>query len=267
VMVQPLSEYLGKPAKPVDKVDFPAYSSDEGIFENNFLAVMQFVFNHTTFDPKNEMDQAVLAALKPLGVEPGKKYDSKAVAKIDGKKFSDAAKRILQESLAIWTNPEGNPYLNEIFQPKGEMTFDAMVLQSTIGPVGLPADQAVYPGIGTSDGTQMNALHDYVIRISKDEMPPAKAFWSVTLYDSKNGFFIPNDRKKYSIGENAGFKLDENGGIEIHIAAEQSKGVPEENWLPIVRKNEGLDILMRIYAPDLEKMKTWEAPKTERVKN
>jgi len=267
VMVQTLSEYLGKPAKPVDKVDFPAYSSDEGIFENNFLAVMQFVFNHTTFDPKNEMDQAVLAALKPLGVEPGKKYDSKAVAKIDGKKFSDAAKRILQESLAIWTNPEGNPYLNEIFQPKGEMTFDAMVLQSTIGPVGLPADQAVYPGIGTSDGTQMNALHDYVIRISKDEMPPAKAFWSVTLYDSKNGFFIPNDRKKYSIGENAGFKLDENGGIEIHIAAEQPKGVPEENWLPIVRKNEGLDILMRIYAPDLEKMKTWEAPKTERVKN
>jgi hypothetical protein len=60
----------------LDKVDFPAYSSDEGIFENNFLEVMQFVFNHTTFDPKNEMDQAVLAALKPLGVEPGKKTGS-----------------------------------------------------------------------------------------------------------------------------------------------------------------------------------------------
>ncbi|UCF95622.1 MAG: DUF1214 domain-containing protein, partial [Desulfobacterales bacterium] len=29
-------------------------------------------------------------------------------------------------------------------------------------------------------------------------MPPAKAFWSVTLYDMQNGFFIPNDRKKYS---------------------------------------------------------------------
>jgi len=147
------------------------------------------------------------------------------------------------------------------------MKFDVMVLQSAYGPIGLPADQAVYPGIGTSDGTQMNALHDYVIRISKDEMPPAKAFWSVTLYDSKNGFFIPNDRKKYSIGENAGFKLDEGGGIEIHIAAEKQDGVPEENWLPIIRRDEGLDLVMRIYDPALEKMKTWEAPKAERVKN
>ena len=267
VKVQTLSEYQGKQAKSGDKVDFPAYSSDAGVFENNFLEVMQFVFNHTTFDPKNEMDQAVLAALKPLGVEPGKEYDPKAIVKIDGKALANTARRIVQETVAIWTNPEGNPYLNEIFLPKGEMTFDAMVVQSAYGPIGLPADQAVYPGIGTNDGTQMNALHDYVIRISKDEMPPARAFWSVTLYDSKNGFFIPNDQKKYSVGENAGFKLDEGGGIEIHIAAEKPSGVPEENWLPIIRRDEGLDVVMRIYAPDLEKMKTWKVPKAERVKN
>jgi hypothetical protein len=37
----------------------------------------------------------------------------------------------------------------------------------------------------------------------------------------EQGFFIPNDRKKYSIGENAGMKLNEEGGIEIYIAAEQ----------------------------------------------
>ena len=49
---------------------------------------MQFVFNHTTFDPNDKMDQAVLAALKPLGVEPGKAYDPNTVAKINGKKFA-----------------------------------------------------------------------------------------------------------------------------------------------------------------------------------
>lgn len=267
VKVQTLSEYLGKSVKALDKVDFPAYSSDEGVFENNFLEVMQFVFNHTTFDPKNEMDQVVLAALKPLGVEPGKEYDPKAVGKIDGKALAKAARRIVQESVAIWTNPEGNPYLNQVFQPKGEITFDAMVVQSAYGPAGLPSHEALYPGIVTADGKPMNALHDYVIRMSKDELPPAKAFWSVTLYDSANGFFIPNDRKKYSVGENAGMKLNKDGGIEIHITAEKPEGVPEENWLPINRKDEGLDIPMRIYGPDLEKMKTWQAPKAERVKN
>ena len=95
----------------------------------------------------------------------------------------------------------------------------------------------------------MNALHDYVVRITKDALPPATAFWSLTLYDTKNGFFIPNPQKKYSVGENAGFKLNEEGGIEIHVAAPKPAGVPDENWLPINRGDEGLDIRLRVYAP------------------
>jgi hypothetical protein len=50
---------------------------------------------------------------------------------------------------------------------------------------------------------------------------------------------------------------------EKNIATEKPKGVPEENWLPINRKDENLDIVLRIYVPDLEKMKTWTAPKAE----
>jgi hypothetical protein len=79
------------------------------------------------------------------------------------------------------------------------------------------------------------------------------------------GFFIPNDRKKYSVGENAGMKLNEDSGIEIYVAAEQPPGVPDENWLPINRQDEALDIIMRIYAPDLEKMETWVAPQAEKL--
>ena len=73
----------------------------------------------------------------------------------------------------------------------------------------------------------------------------------MTLYDHENGFFIPNENKKYSVGENAGFKLDEDGGIRIVIAAEQPDGVPDENWLPINRGDYEADILMRLYSPDL----------------
>jgi hypothetical protein len=161
------------------------------------------------------------------------------------------------------SKPEGNPYLFDLFKPKGEMKLEPMVVQSATGPIGVPAHQAVYPPIVTTDGKPMNAQHDYVIRMSKDVMPPAKAFWSATLYDLKNGFFIPNDRKKYSVGENAGMKLNKDGGIEIYVSAQKPKDVPEENWLPINRKDEALDIVMRIYAPDLEKLKTWNAPKAE----
>jgi hypothetical protein len=266
VRVQPLSEYLGKPARAAKPIDFPAYSSDFGIYENNLLEVMQFVFNHTTFDPDNEMDQAVLAAFKPLGVEPGKTFYPKAVAKIDGKKFAAAASKVFEEVWALITGPDGNPYLYDMFQPKGEMTLEAMVTQSVTGPIGLPAHQAVYPALSTTDGQPINAQYDYVIRMPKAEnMPPAEAFWSTTLYDLANGFFIPNDRKKYSVGENGGMKLNDAGGIEIYIAAEKPEGVPEENWLPINRKDEAIDVILRIYDPDMEKIKTWEVPKAERL--
>jgi hypothetical protein len=145
------------------------------------------------------------------------------------------------------------------------MTLDLLLMQSVTGPIGLPAAEAVYPPIATADGKPMNAMNDYVIRMTKEQLPPAKAFWSVTLYDMQNGFFIPNERKKYSVGENAGMKLNKDGGIDIYIAAKKPTGVPEENWLPINRKDEAIGAVMRIYVADMEKMKTWDAPKAETI--
>jgi hypothetical protein len=42
----------------------------------------------------------------------------------------------------------------------------------------------------------------------------------------------------YSVGDNAGMKLDSDGGIAIYIAAQKPKAAAEENWLPIERKDE-----------------------------
>lgn len=267
VKLQTLSEFQGKPAKPVDPVKMPKYGNDQMVFSNNFQEVMQFVFNHTTFDKNNEMDQAALAALKTVGVEPGKQYDAAKVPPLDGKRLAEVAAKIAAEQGAIWNDPvKAKPFTYKLFHPKGQMDIDTMVLQSVVGPLGQPASEALYPGISTTDGKPMNAMHDYVIRMSKDELPPAIAFWSATLYDTKQGFFIPNKENKYSVGQNAGMKLNKEGGIEIHIAAEKPDGVPAENWLPITRKDLGIDVIMRIYQPDVEKMNTWIAPKAELIK-
>lgn len=267
VKLQTLSEFQGSAKKPVDSIVFPPYGTASDTFAHNFIPVMQFVFNHTTFDPNNEMDQQALAALRPLGVKPGTTYHTSKHGDFDGTQLAKAAAEVSKNELAIWSDPKkAAPLLTKLFQSKGHMDIDAMVLQSVVGPLGQPADQAMYPGVATSDGKPMNAQNDYVIRMTKAELPPAIAFWSATLYDSKQGFFIPNKQKKYSVGENAGMKLNAQGGIEIHIAAEQPTGVPAENWLPITREDLDLDVIMRVYQPDLQKMKTWKAPKAERVK-
>jgi hypothetical protein len=264
-----LSEMQGKPVKPIDDVQFPSVGkTDPDVYENNFAEVMQFIVNHTSFDPDNEVEKGFLAAMQSIGIEPGKTFDKSTAVSIDGKRFRDITEQLRKTEFARAMDPAVTARLGMgMFKTRGEISLETLLIQSVTGPIGLPATEALYPPVTTSDGKPMNAQHDYVIRMSKDELPPAKIFWSLTLYDSANGFFIPNEHKKYSVGENAGMKLNDKGGIDVYIAAQKPAGVPEENWLPVNRKDENLDVILRLYMPDFEKYKTWKTPRAERLRN
>ena len=266
IKLETLSEFRGEQPKMAAEISFPEVGkTDLDVFENNLLEVMQFVFNHVSFDPNDPEDKAVLEAYKPLGIEPGGEYNAEDI-KIDGKKFREMAEKIQAEYLGKLTDP--NLFASiapKMFKPKGVTDLETVLSVSIIGPIGLPMEEAMYPNITSADGEPLNALNDYVVKMTKDQLPPDQAFWSVTLYDKANGFFIPNDRKKYSVGENAGFKLNEEGGIEIYVAANKPDGVPEENWLPLNRKDEEIDLILRIYVPDMEKIKTWKAPVAQKI--
>jgi len=267
IRVEPLAVFRGGDPQPASEVNFPAVGeTDADVFANNLLEVMQFVFNHTSFDANNELDQAVLETYRPLGIAPGQAWNPENAPQIDGERIRAVVERIKGEGLARMADETAQADMwPRMFQPKGGSDLQTILTVSIVGPIGQPQEEALYPALTTVDGKPLNAMHDYVIRMSGDQLPPTDAFWSLTLYDMANGFFIPNDRKKYSVGENAGMKLDEDGGIEIYIAAEKPEGVPEENWLPINRDEAELSGIFRIYAPDLEKMKNWSPPKAEKL--
>jgi len=266
IKLETLSELKGEQPKMAEEIFFPKIGmTDLDVFENNLLEVIQFVFNHISFDASDPEDQAVLAAYKPLGILPGGEYSTEEI-KIDGKKFREMAQKIQAEYLGKLTDPNlFTSIAPKMFKPKGVTDLETVITVSIIGPIGLPMEEAMYPSITAADGEPLNAMNDYVVKMTKDQLPPDQAFWSVTLYDKANGFFIPNDRKKYSVGENAGFTLNEDGGIEIYIAAEKPDGVPEENWLPLNRQDEEIDLILRIYVPDMEKMKTWKPPLASQI--
>jgi len=150
-----LSQFLGgeKIANTTTET-FPAFGrTDADVFENNLLEVMQFVFNHNTFDPENPLDNALLAAYKPLGIVPGQSFDAGKVAKIDGKKFRQISEQVKAQALADMANPQFiAANFDKIFKPKGEMELDILVFQSVVGPAGQPFSEATYPPVLSADG-------------------------------------------------------------------------------------------------------------------
>ena len=86
-------------------------------------------------------------------------------------------------------------------------------------PANAPKD-AVYPvGLTDSDGQPLDASkHDYVIHFaSKDDLPPANGFWSLTMYDS-GYFFVPNALDRYTLSERNDLKVNADGWRAYAVA-------------------------------------------------
>ncbi|MEJ0041132.1 MAG: DUF1214 domain-containing protein [Rhizomicrobium sp.] len=82
----------------------------------------------------------------------------------------------------------------------------------------LPED-AVYPTIRSgADGGPLDSARPYVVHFEKDELPPARAFWSLTLYNDKQ-FFAANPIDRYAIGDRDRLALNPDGSLDIRIQA------------------------------------------------
>ena len=83
-----------------------------------------------------------------------------------------------------------------------------------------------------SDGQPLNGDNRYVIRFSKEEIPAAKSFWSVTLYDDAFNL-VYNDAGRYSFGDKVpGLIYGADGSLEIYIQPDKPAGDKAANWLP-----------------------------------
>jgi hypothetical protein len=90
--------------------------------------------------------------------------------------------------------------------------------------------------------------------MSKDELPPVNAFWSLTLYDAE-GFQVANELKRFAIGDRDALEFGADGSLDIYIQHEQPEQ-GESNWLPAPEG--GFNLCGRLYYPRPEVLDgTW----------
>jgi len=69
------------------------------------------------------------------------------------------------------------------------------------GLYGNSGAEAVYPAyfVDSDDQPLDAANHNYVMTFAADELPPIKAFWSLSMYDGKTQLFIDNPLDRYLV--------------------------------------------------------------------
>ena len=77
-------------------------------------------------------------------------------------------------------------------------------------------------------------------------MPPAEAFWSLTLYDTEF-FFVPNAINRYELSQRNQFIANSDGSVDFYLQAESPGKDKEANWLPAPKDK--FVLVLRIYSP------------------
>lgn len=213
-------------------------------------------------NPPADEDAEKLEKIAKVNVGPGKEFKTdvltgnipeqwkQMLGSIKQKVVSDGQKYIVE--MGKWSY-FGNP----IGDYGTEYNYRTMIAIGGLGANTL--DVAMY--CKTNANEKMNGINSYNVHFNS--LPPVKdnGFWSVTAYGD-NDFLIDNELNRYCINDRSGYKLNPDGSLDILVSAERPDDI--SNWLPV--KKEGFHLYMRIYTPDMDKIKTWEAPTIEVIK-
>ena len=216
-------------------------------------------------NPAPAQDAPMLARLASIGLVPGQaptwgpvdRLTARLARRLADHGVAKAQREQLQTTNGWWTPPSNLGNFGTDYHLRAGVAMVALAAN-------LPVD-AVYP-TATKDasGQPLHGDHVYRIHFAKNQMPPVRAFWSVTAYGD-DAFLIPNPKHRYSVRSGDPLRLNADGSLDLYIAAELPSGVAERNWLP-VRRGEAFQLTARLYWPLPSVLKgEWVMPPLERI--
>jgi len=125
--------------------------------------------------------------------------------------------------------------------------FLMRMIAARSGLWGNHAYEAVYPTADLDgNGEQLVGEHQYILHL--EELPPADAFWSLTMYQPPEFYLVANPINRYSIGDcTPGLTYNVDGSLEIYFQNDSPGAEKESNWLPAPAGP--FRVAMRIYQP------------------
>lgn len=217
-------------------------------------------------NPPPERDAKQLEQLEEVGVVPGDDFDLHALtpnriealetAPENARDFIDATLRIMSET-RTWAPGHRVP----LGEYETSYLIRAVVARIGLG-ANLNADARYINAKIDSRKRLLDGSSGYVIHFDASEVPPVRAFWSLTVYD-QDGYLLP-DVSRAAVGSNTGLHVNRDGSIDIWLQ-EHPPVLPSRlaNWLPV--KPGPFELTMRMYWPEEAILDgSWEPPSITR---
>ncbi len=252
--ITPLSQW-GKTPIPAPFREDPSVDMKTPPLElvNNMSAKAYFTYGAELMKlhPPHVTDWSMIARIKRIGIEPGKSFEwdklQPAVQESLTKAVASALKAMYIKTPTLAKVVDGWQMNTDTMGVYGNYYLKRAIVAMVGLGANLP-DDAVYPlNVGDVDGQPLRAENNYALHFGKEQLPPAEAFWSLTMYDV-DGFQIANSINRFAIGDRDKLTFNPDGSLDLYIQHENPGAEKESNWLPAPEKGV-LSLTMRLYAP------------------
>ncbi|MFJ5282761.1 DUF1254 domain-containing protein [Pseudomonas sp. NPDC088429] len=235
--VEPLSKYSEQPApNSATRVSWPkpvASMSDSP----ELFRYLNFML---TFAPVQPVEKEVLARFAKIGISAGEPFNVSELT-VEQRQALEAGIADGKAEFAEFKKTKIDTHKvtsGDFFGTREHLKGNYLYryVGANIGIFGNSSEEANYIGYFVDNaGKPVDASkQNYMLHFDKGALPPANAFWSLTMYDGKSKLLVANPVSRYLINSRMlpDLKLDADGGLTLYVQHASPDKDKQSNWLP-----------------------------------
>lgn len=215
--VQPLSQFLGTSSPPAaPTIDWPKPSEKM----STSAAMFEYLNFLLQFCPPHPSETELRKRFVKLGVGAGMKFQFEELPLETQSSIEAGIGEVASdEELMMKRLNKLEITSADLFGSRKSLksNYMARYMGAKIGIYGNTASEAIYPGyfVDVNGKVPDASKTPYFLRFDKGQLPPASAFWSITMYDGKTKHLVANSLDRYLLNSTMlkSFKFADDGSL------------------------------------------------------
>jgi len=202
----------------------------------------------TKLNPPHPNDYPILHRMQQIGIIPGKDLqvsDPKIIQALEAAPNLAENKIASYKSTVYYKNgwfiaihsigTYGTDYINR------KLAASFALSSSTLDEI------AYFPAFNDHTGSPLHSDKTYTIHFEKDQMPPVKGFWSLSIFDDRN-LIAKTSENHCAISQHSPFKFNPDGSLDFYIQRRSPGKHKTENWIQ-TPANGNFSLILIMYWP------------------